>query len=274
MLPQMKVDLHLHSTASDGSLSPSAVVWAARAGGLDVIAITDHDTCAGVAEALSALPQALHVIPAIELSTTLEGSELHILGYFIDPANEKLQAHATHAVAARRTRVQRILELLRRYNINLTVEDVVAAADGNPRVLGRPHIARALQKKGHVQTPGEAFDRFIGDTGPCFLPTELLHPRDAITMIRDAGGVALWAHPRADVLARELPRMLEWGIGGLECFRPRASPDDVVQIQALATRHDLLLSGGSDWHGTWHGRLGDFFVDSDDIGRLLEVGGL
>jgi hypothetical protein len=274
MLLWMKVDLHLHSTASDGSLSPSAVVWAARAGGLDVIAISDHDTCAGVAEALSALPSALHVIPAIELSTTLDGSELHILGYFIDPANEKLQAHADHAVHARRTRVQRILELLQRYNINLTVDDVVAAAEGNPRVLGRPHIARALQRKGHVQTPGEAFDRFIGDAGPCFLPTELLHPRDAITMIHQAGGVSLWAHPRADVLTRELPRMLEWGLRGLECYRPRAAPDDVVMIQSLAARHGLLLSGGSDWHGTWHGRLGDFSVDSEDIAQLLEVGGL
>ena len=270
----MKVDLHLHSTASDGSLSPSAVVRAARAGGLDVIAITDHDTCAGVPEALAALPQALHVIPAIELSTTLDGGELHVLGYFIDPNNEKLLAHAEHAVTARRTRVQRILELLRQYNIHLTVEDVVAAAEGSPRVLGRPHIARALQRKGHVQTPSEAFDRFLGDAGPCFLPTELLHPREAIEMIAEAGGIALWAHPRADALARALPRMVEWGLRGLECFRPRASPDDVALIQSLAREHHLLLSGGSDWHGSWHGRLGDFYVDSDDVSHLLEVGGL
>ena len=274
MLLPMRVDLHLHSTASDGSLSPSAVVWAARAGGLDVVAITDHDTCAGVPEALSALPEALHVIPAIELSTTLDGSELHILGYYIDPTDEKLVAHADHAITTRRTRVQRILELLRNYNIHLTLEEVVASAEGNPRVLGRPHIARALHKRGHVQSPAEAFDRFLGDAGPCFLPTELLHPRDAIVLIEQAGGIAMWAHPRADVLTRELPRMLEWGLRGLECFRPRASPDDVSAIRALAAQHDLLLSGGSDWHGTWHGRLGDFFVESDDVARFLEAGGL
>src|SRR5687767_475296 len=106
----MKVDLHLHTTASDGSLSPSAVVWGARAGGLDVIAITDHDTVAGIPEAIAALPDSMHVIPGVELSTTLEGSELHILGYFIDPTYSELVAHAEHALTARRTRVVRILE--------------------------------------------------------------------------------------------------------------------------------------------------------------------
>jgi 3',5'-nucleoside bisphosphate phosphatase len=270
----MKVDLHLHSTASDGSLSPSAVAWAARAGGLDVIALTDHDTCVGVPDALQAVPNALRVIPAIELSTTLDGIDLHILGYFIDPADERLLAHGEHAVTSRRLRVQRILELLRKYKINLTMDDVFAAAEGKPRVLGRPHIARALQRKGHVQTHAEAFDRFLGDAAPCFLPTELLHPSEAIAMITDAGGIALWAHPRGDVLMRELPRMLEWGLRGLECFRPRAAPDDVLLIKNLAGKYDLLLSGGSDWHGTWHGRLGDFYVESTDITRFLEIGGL
>lgn len=270
----MKVDLHLHSTASDGSLSPSAVVWAARAGGLDVVAITDHDTVAGVPEALSALPDAMHVIAGVELSTTLEGAEIHILGYFIDPGNAVLTAHAHHAVEARRARVQRMLELLRKHNIHVSFDDVLSAAEGSPRVLGRPHVARALQKKGYVQTPAEAFDRFLGDAGPCFLPTELLHPRAAIEMIHQAGGVALWAHPRADALDRVLPRMLEWGLRGLECFRPRAGPEDIHSIQTRARNHELLLSGGSDWHGSWHGRLGDFYVASQDIAALLECGGL
>jgi predicted metal-dependent phosphoesterase TrpH len=270
----MKVDLHLHSTASDGSLSPSAVVWAARAGGLDVVAITDHDTCAGVPEALAALPAAIHVIPAIELSTTLAGAELHILGYFIDPNNPQLVAHAQHAITARRARVQRMLELLRGYAIHVTFDEVMAASEGSPRVLGRPHVARALQKKGYVQTPAEAFDRFIGDSGPCFLPTELLHPQAAIAMIQGAGGIAVWAHPRPDMIRRELTSMIEWGLRGLECFRPRASGDESALIQAQAAQHNLLLSGGSDWHGTWHGRLGDFYVDGSDVAEFLEVGGL
>jgi predicted metal-dependent phosphoesterase TrpH len=270
----MKVDLHLHSTASDGSLSPSAVVWAARAGGLDVISITDHDTVAGVTEALAALPEAMHVIPGVELSTTLDGIELHILGYFIDPFDPPLVAHANHAIDARRTRVQRMLELLRKYNIQISFDDVLATTEGSARVLGRPHVARALQKKGYVQTPAEAFDRFLGDAGPCFLPTELLHPRAAIEMIHAAGGVAVWAHPRADALARLLPEMVDWGLRGLECFRPRAAPEEIVAAQTLAERHQLLLSGGSDWHGSWHGKPGDFYVESADINLVLEVGGI
>ena len=270
----MKVDLHLHSTASDGSLSPSALVWAARSGGLDVIAVADHDTCAGVREAVNALPDAMHVIPAVELSTTLEGVEIHLLGYFIDPDNEKLHAHAEHAVGARRARVQRMLELLRKHNINVSFDEVVAAAEGSSRILGRPHVARALHRKGYVQTPAEAFDRFLGDAGPCFLPTELLHPREAIALIEGAGGVAMWAHPRTDVMERELARMIDWGLRGLECYRPRASLSEIEWIQEIAQQHQLLLSGGSDWHGSWHGRLGEFYVDAADIAALLETGGL
>lgn len=269
----MKVDLHLHSTASDGSLSPSALVWAARAGGLDIISITDHDTVAGLTEATVSLPAALRVVPGVELSTTLDGAEIHILGYFIDASNPAVVAHAEHAVSARRDRVQRMLQLLGKYNIHLTFEDVLMAAEGSPRVLGRPHVAKALQRKGYVQTPAEAFDRFLGDAGPCFLPTELLHPRAAIELIGQAGGVALWAHPRGELLDRELASMAEWGLRGLECFRPRASPDDVSVIRSLAQRYDLLLSGGSDWHGSWHGRLGDFHVESDQIAELLQLGG-
>lgn len=270
----MKVDLHLHSTASDGSLSPSAVVWAARAGGLDVIALTDHDTCAGVREAMGTLPSAMQVIPAVELSTTLDGAEIHVLGYFIDPQNERLLAHGRHAVEVRRTRVHRMLELLGNYNVKVSFEEVVAAAEGTSNILGRPHVARALQRKGYVQTPAEAFDRFLGDAGPCFLPTELLHPREAIALINEAGGVALWAHPRSDLVARSLPQMVEWGLRGLECYRPRASAGEIDWIQTQAMQHDLLISGGSDWHGTWHGRLGEFYVDASEISALLEVGGL
>lgn len=270
----MKVDLHLHSTASDGSLSPSALVWAARAGGLDVVAVTDHDTCAGVAEAIAALPDAIQVIPAIELSTTIDGLEIHMLGYFIDPHNERLRAHGAHAIDARRERVKQILVMLREYEINVSFADVLAAAEGGTNILGRPHIARAMHRKGYVQTPAEAFDRFLGDAGPCFLPTELLHPKAAIELIKHAGGAAVWAHPRSDALAKYLSEMVDWGISGLECFRPRASPSDIELIQGLAAEHSLLLSGGSDWHGSWHGRVGDFYVESADIRELLEGGGL
>ena len=270
----MKIDLHLHSTASDGSLSPSALTWAARAGGLDVIALTDHDTCAGMDEALAKLPGNLHLIAGIELSTTLDGHDLHILGYFIDHKHEALVRHAEQALTQRADRVRRIIVLLEKFNIHLTFEDVLADASATRGVLGRPHVARALQRKGYVQTVGEAFDRFLGDSGPCFLPTELLHPREAIDLLRRVGGVSVWAHPHPEVFERVFPLLREWGIAGLECIRPRATPSEVQFLEEHAKHHGMLISGGSDWHGTWHGRLGDFFVRNEDVEALLHVGGI
>jgi predicted metal-dependent phosphoesterase TrpH len=270
----VKIDLHLHSTASDGSLSPSALTWAARSGGLDVIALTDHDTCTGIDEALASVPGELHVIPGIELSTTLDGSELHILGYFIDHHHDGLLRHAREAVERRAERVRRMIALLADYDIRLTYDDVLADAEGTRSALGRPHVARALQRKGYVQTIGEAFDRFLGDARPCFLPTELLHPRAAIELIAAAGGISVWAHPRLDAFEALLPSLMEWGIRGIECIRPRATPTDIQYFEETAKLRNLFISGGSDWHGTWHGRLGDFYVRPDEIADLLDAGGL
>lgn len=270
----MKIDLHLHSTASDGSLSPSALTWAARAGGLDVMALTDHDTCSGIDEALTALPDKLHLIPGIELSTTLDGAELHILGYFIDHQNPRLVTHAGTAMARRSDRVRQIIEMLKPYNVHLTFDDVTDAAGGTTGVLARPHVARAMQRKGYVQTVSEAFDRFLGDAAPCFMPTELLHPREAIEIIRGAGGVSVWAHPRPDVLETLIPQLIEWGLQGLECIRPRLQPSEIQFFEESAKLRHLLVSGGSDWHGIWHGRLGDFFVGVEEVSALLDFGGL
>lgn len=270
----MKLDLHLHSTASDGSLSPSALMWAARAGGLDVVALTDHDTCDGIAEALASLPPNLHLIPGIELSTTLDGVELHILGYFIDYHNAALVAHAGEAAERRGERVRKMLGMLAKYGIHISFEDVLAEAGDSHGVLARPHVARVMQRKGYVQTIAEAFDRFIGDNGPCFLPTELLHPRAAIELIVSAGGVPMWAHPRTDQFDNLISSLTSWGLRGIECIRPRLQPSEIQFFEESAQQRNLLISGGSDWHGTWHGRLGDFFVRADEIPALLDVGGL
>lgn len=270
----MKIDLHLHSTASDGSLSPSALVWAARSGGLDVIALTDHDTCTGIDEALGSLPDNLHLIPGIELSTTLDGAELHILGYFIDHNHPRLVEHARTAAERRSARVRNMLGLLADRGINLSYDDVLAAAGTSTGVLGRPHVARALQRAGHVQTIGEAFDRLIGDSGPCFLPTELLDPRSAIELIIEAGGISAWAHPRYDQFERLLPQLMEWGIQGVECIRPRSLPSEIQFYEGTTKEKNLLVTGGSDWHGSWHGRLGDWSVTHDEVEDLLAAGGM
>ena len=271
---ELRVDLHIHSTASDGSLSPAAVVSAARTGRLHVIAIADHDTTGGVAEAQAAATGFVHVIPATELSTYGEGAEFHMLGYFIDPRNDALVAHGRRASGARETRMHEMVERLERLGVSVTFEDVLTAAGTRPQSLGRPHLARALVQRGHVPTVSDAFDRWIGDQGPAFVPSALISPWEAIEMIHGAGGVAVWAHPRPDVLESMLPAMKSHGLNGLECYRPRLTHAETERIAALASAHGLFVTGGSDWHGEWQGRLGEFAVERDDIAEFLEVGGI
>ena len=270
----MRIDLHLHSTASDGSLSPSALVWAARSGGLDVIALADHDTCSGVEEARRSLSNHVHVVPAIELSTTHDGCEQHILGYFIDHQHAALTEYSNNAARKRMDRMSGMLERLQPYGVRLTLDEVVKIAEPGTRMFGRPHLARALAQRGYVQTVSEAFDRFIGDQGPAFLPTDLLATADGIGLIKRTGGVAVWAHPRMTALEKHLPTMIDFGLQGIECYRPNATAAEVTQLEKIARGNKLLTTGGSDWHGTWQGRLGDFYVRADEVEQLLEIGGM
>lgn len=270
----MRIDLHIHSTASDGSLSSGAVVTTARAGGLHVIAIADHDTIAGVAAAQHAAEGTVHVIAALELSTYAAGAEYHILGYFVDTLNPALVAHGGRASNARQIRMRDMLERLGALGVSVAYEDVLAAAGTRPESIGRPHLARALVQRGHVSTVSEAFDRYIGDQGPAFVPTALITPFEAIDIVHAAGGVAVWAHPRPDALQTLLDPLVAHGLDGVECYRPRLSHADTERIAAVAARAQLFVTGGSDWHGEWQGKLGDFAVERDDIAAFLEIGGI
>ena len=247
---------------------------AARAGGLHVIALADHDTIAGVADAVAAGEGVVHVIPALELSTYDAGSEFHILGYFIDISDPRLVAHGERASGARETRMRDMLDRLRAIGVTVEFADVLAAAGTKPDSLGRPHLARALVQRGHVGSVGEAFDRYIGDQGPAFVPTALITPFEAIDIIHEAGGVAVWAHPRPDALPTALPALAAHGLDGVECFRPRLTHGDTERIAAIAGGAGLFVTGGSDWHGEWQGRLGDFAIEREDVARFLEIGGI
>jgi 3',5'-nucleoside bisphosphate phosphatase len=269
-----RIDLHLHTTASDGGLAPRELVQAARAGRLDIIAVADHDTTAGVPDAVAEAGAAgdVRVVPALEVSSTMAGQDLHVLGYFIDVGHPALERYAATAAGRRRERLLQMAERLRGLGLPVGDEDVATAiaATGSP---GRPHLARILVERGWVRSHGEAFERYLGDGGPAFIPVELLTPGEAIALIRDAGGVAVWAHPPPAALERELPRMVSWGLGGLECFRPRALPEERSRLLAAARAHGLVASGGSDWHGVWQGALGDFAVGEADVKALLAFGG-
>jgi predicted metal-dependent phosphoesterase TrpH len=270
----VRIDLHLHSTASDGSLSPSALVWAARTAGLHVIALTDHDTAAGVNEASAAAVGAVHVIAGIEISTTYEAGELHMLGYFIDPAHPAICKYAQTAAVGRRKRMHAMIERLETLGVTVNFEEVVAAAGSEAAAIGRPHLARALVQRGYAQSFAEAFDRYIGDRGPAFLPTQLLTPHGAIDLIHEAGGLAVWAHPKPTLFQRDIHQFASWGLDGVECFRPRCPAEECLSLESRTKSLGLLVTGGSDWHGIWHGRLGEFSMSYDEVGAFLERGGI
>lgn len=259
-------------------LPPAEVVRAARAGGLDLVALTDHDTVAGIPAALATARQLRHeapernaplVIPGIEVSSTHAGTELHFLGYFIDHTDPVLHDFARAAEARRRQRMMGMVELLAELGIELDFDDVVREAGHDVASLGRPHLARALVDRGYVATTSEAFERYLGDDAPAFLPTELLTPREAIDMIHAAGGLSVWAHPPWETVESDLDLFVEWGLQGLECYRPRNTGIGTRRLLDAAEAHDLLVTGGSDWHGDWHGPLGTFSVGRGELEEFL-----
>lgn len=270
----MRIDLHLHSTASDGAFPPAEVVARARAGGLDVIAIADHDTVAGVPEARAAADDGPVVVPAIEITAAHGGRDHHILGYFVAPATPALVEYGQRAERARRIRIREMIERLATLDVAVDFDAVVEEAGPHVRSLARPHLARVMRAAGHVGSVAEAFDRFIGDEGPAFVAARLLSVAGAIDLIHRAGGLAVWAHPPLGLLDAELPGFTDAGLDGVECYRPRLPESDLRRVLAAARRHDLLVTGGSDWHGEWHGELGRFHLGRAELGGFLERGGL
>ncbi len=272
----MRLDLHIHSTASDGEISPAEVREAAVAARLDVIALADHDTIAGSRSLLESQEQwPIQIIPALEVSSTLDRRELHFLGYFVDPYAPVLEGHQRRAVEGREKRMREMVKRLQDQGIGVEFEAVVDAAGPEYTTLVRPHLAQALVSAGHAKSTGEAFGRLIGDHCPAFLPTSLLSPEEAIEMIRGAGGIPVWAHPPADLLNAALPRFIQVGLGGLEVYRPRSSSGTVLGLEQAARRAGLMMSGGSDWHSSSNGvELGDFFITAEEVADLLEAGGI
>lgn len=272
----MKLDLHIHTTASDGAWSPEKVVRGAAAGGLDVIAIADHDTTAAV-KAAQAEGEGLNlqVIPAVEASSTWQGREIHVLGYFVDPEAEALARHTHLAQGLRERRMEEMVARLVSSGIEVTMEEVEAEAGPDRVNIGRPHLARALVARGHVTSISGAFNTLIGDQHPAFVPTQLLDPYEAVALILGAGGIPVWAHPPADLLDSLLPGLVRSGLRGLEVYRPSHGRGDVLRMEGICRTTGLLMSGGSDWHNADYGSaLGDFFVTGQEVEKLLEAGGM
>lgn len=272
----MRLDLHVHTDASDGAWSPAEVVRGAAKGGLDVIAIADHDTVAAfdVASEVGRGEQ-VQVIPAIEVSSTHHNRDVHILGYFVDLEAEALVAHQRKAVRRREDRMAEMLERLADQGVEVSYEEVERAAGPGRVAIGRPHLAKAMLAKGHVTSVPEAFDRLIGDDKPAFVPTHLLSPVEAVAMILASDGIPVWAHPPGDLIDSLLPPLVVAGLRGLEVYRPRDRRAQVLRYEQICRTSSLFVTGGSDWHSPDGGSsLGDFFVTGDEVAAFLDAGGM
>jgi predicted metal-dependent phosphoesterase TrpH len=244
----MRVDLHTHTNASDGLLSPATLVRTVQSADLQVFSVTDHDTVDGLAEAKAhASAAGLTLIPGIELSAMWQSVELHILGYFLDPADPTLLAFLRARRDARRTRLYAMVSRLRALGITVEAEEVIARAkDGN---VGRPHLARALVEKGVATSTDEAFERLLGAGKPAYVPRPDVTVQDAIRAIHGAGGVASLAHPGLYGRDDAIPALVSAGLDALEVYHVNHPPGLTAHYRRLAERHTLLVTGGSDFHG-------------------------
>ncbi|MEV6923478.1 PHP domain-containing protein [Dactylosporangium sp. NPDC051485] len=252
----MQIDLHAHSTASDGTSTPVELVAEAAAAGLDVVALTDHDTTAGWSAAAEARPDGLALVPGAELSCRWRGGpwpiSLHLLAYLFDPSDPTLAGELARVRMARETRAERMVELMHADGIDVTWEEILQDAAGG--TVGRPHLAKALIRRGLVTTVTEAFEpQWLGTRYR--VPKEDLDVFAALRLVLDAGGVPVFAHPRASVRGPVVPdsliiEMAGAGLFGLEADHTDHNPEERAQIRALAGELGLVVTGSSDYHGT------------------------
>ncbi|MCX8044158.1 MAG: PHP domain-containing protein [Desulfobacterota bacterium] len=248
------IDLHTHTTASDGSLTPTELVRLAVGKKLEALAVTDHDTIDGITEALTAgTHHGLDVVPGIEISAEYSGGTLHILGYYIDIDNKQFCTKIAELQRARADRNPKIVKKLQALGMSIEMEDVVAEAGGGQ--IGRPHFAQALLKKGYVRSAREAFERFLAKGAAAYCEKFRFQPHDAIACITDAGGIAVLGHPSSlncpDQVSLEaaVQAMVDMGIRGIEAFYSDHTAEQTRHYIALARKYHLLITGGSDFHG-------------------------
>jgi len=245
------VDLHAHSTASDGSQSPAAAVDAAHKAGLAAFALTDHDTLAGVAEAQRAADAVgLRLVPGVELSVHQDQSEVHLLGLHIRDV-AAMQDRLEQFRDQRRARAEEMVVRLNALGIAVTMDAVLAQSDGG--AIGRPHVAKALIAGGFVRDSREAFDRYLAAGKPAYVAKERLEVVDGVRLIHEAGGIAVFAHPGQEGRRERIEPLVALGLDGIEVRHPSHSGEDMKRLAALTAHFGLVPSGGSDWHGAMQG---------------------
>ncbi|MEX2426423.1 MAG: PHP domain-containing protein [Thermomicrobiaceae bacterium] len=270
------IDLHTHTTASDGTRSPVELVREAAARGIRFLGIADHDTTNGLPSAIqeaARLPD-VTVIPAVELSaTSRDGGDFHLLGYCIDPTSRSLQTALDEFRIDREARVDHMIQRLRENDIDITREQVAVNAAGG--AVSRAHIGRVLIELGEVETITEAFDRWLGKNRPAFIPRKPLPAGEAVRLIHEAGGFAVLAHPLTmGNYRKQLPELIDAGLSGLESYYGPYSAEERSMLADLARQNGLIATGGSDYHGPDHreGReLGNSEVPESVIDELRSL---
>ena len=242
------IDLHIHTTCSDGKDTPEDIVEAYSQAGYTVISITDHDSVKGVIRGMEAAEGSdMELIPGIELSCIKDIYDIHILGYFVDYHNANFIENIAFFKEKRRERAEEIIKNLNYLGLDIQFETVLRIAHGAP--LGRPHIAEALLSEELINTYSEAFARYIGDQGPAYVPKHEVTPHEAIQLILTSGGIPSLAHP--GVLNRDefIFELMDYGLIGLEAIHPLHTPEKQLYYEKLAKKYGLFVTGGSDWHG-------------------------
>ena len=282
-----RVDLHAHTTASDGVLSPAELVALARGRGLAALGVTDHDSTEGLAAALAAADAAVTVVPGVELSTDVPGGEIHVLGYFVDPRSPVLQGKLEMLREGRLRRGHRMVERLNAAGVPIRIERVLEiAGDG---AVGRPHVARALVEAGYAESIDDAFIRWLVPGRPGYVERQRFTPVEAVGTILEAGGVPVLAHPlhgldagedsrAADAartfdaaeVERRVAELVAAGLGGLETYYAGYDAAAVAYLERLAAQYGLIRTGGSDFHGPGRAELGSTPMPDDVQAEVVE----
>ena len=269
----MRADFHVHSTASDGTCTPEELVALAIERGLDVIAITDHDSVEGISVAVAAAAGTpLTIVPAVELSAVSDGVDVHILAYFVDPADPGLLAQLVELRAARARRAVAIVGSLAEAGYRVTLHDVNLLAGSG--AVGRAHIARALVASGDAESVSDAFQRLIGRECPFYVPKVSPSPAEVVARLRELGAVPVLAHPGVTRVDHLIPSLIQIGLLGIEAYHADHTPEQREHYADLAASLGVLATGGTDFHGTAsrNPELGAIAIPPEAVEALLAAG--
>ncbi len=270
----MAVDLHLHSTASDGVLTPEELVKKAADLGINAIALTDHDSVEGVGLAIEeGKKKHIEIIPAVELSSGLNGQDIHFLGYFINHQDKEFVKLLSELRRLRTERASKMVDLLHQQDIHIAFGEVLDLA-GNASV-GRAHVAKVMVRRGYIDTIEEAFEKYIGRSGSCYVEKYFYSPKDVIETIRKIGGVAVLAHPALSNVDKFIPQFMDYGIQGIEVIHGEHTSGESKYYLQLADTYNLIPTGGSDFHGLKNSKrgrnMGTVEVPNEFLERLKKL---